>query len=88
MQIVFLVAKVGMPLVHIVPEWEMGQFIGVLASLLPRNGSHPSLVILSDTHNLWLERTRVGVVCLHNFSAELELLSSGVLSIEPLLLFP
>jgi hypothetical protein len=48
----FLAAEVSMPLVHIVQEWETGQCIGVLASLLPQNGSHPSLVILSGTHNL------------------------------------
>jgi hypothetical protein len=36
LQIMFLVAEVGMPLVHIVPEWETCQCIGVLASLFPK----------------------------------------------------
>jgi hypothetical protein len=42
-------------------------------------------VILSGIHNLWLERPKVGVVYPHSFSAELDPLSSGVLSVE---LFP
>jgi hypothetical protein len=52
LQTMFLAVGVSMPLVHIIQEWETGQCIGVLASLLPRNGSHRSLVILSGTHNL------------------------------------
>jgi hypothetical protein len=60
-----------MPLVHIVQELEMDQCIGVQVFLLHRNGSHPSLVILSNIHNLGLESTRVGVVGLHNSLGEL-----------------
>jgi hypothetical protein len=52
LQLMFLAAEVGMPLVHIVEEWETCQCIGVLASLLPRNGLHPSLVILLGTRDL------------------------------------
>jgi hypothetical protein len=36
------------------------------------------LAILSDTHSLQLESTRVGVVCLHNSFIELVLLSNYV----------
>jgi hypothetical protein len=60
-----------MPLVHIVEEWGTDQCIGVQAFLLHRNGSHPSLVILSGTHNLGTESTRVDAVCLHNSFVEL-----------------
>jgi hypothetical protein len=59
----------------------------VQASLLPRNEIHPSLVRLSGRHNLQLESTRVGVVCLHNSFGELRLLSNYVLSVGPSLLF-
>jgi hypothetical protein len=47
----FLAVEVSMPLVHIVQEWGTDQCIGVQAFLLPRNGSHPSLVILLGSHN-------------------------------------
>jgi hypothetical protein len=57
------------------------------ASLLPRNEIHPSLVRLSGRHNLQLESTRVGVVCLHNTFGELGLLSNYVLFVEPSLPF-
>jgi hypothetical protein len=67
-----------MPLVHIFQEWGTDQCIRVQASLLHRNGSHPSLVILSGTHNLRLESTRVGGVCLHNSFVEPVLLSGYV----------
>jgi hypothetical protein len=64
--------------VHIVQEWGTDQCTEVQASLLPRNEIHPSLVILSDTHNLRLGITRVDVVCLHNTFVELVLLLSYV----------
>jgi hypothetical protein len=51
-QTMFLVVGVGMPLAHIVQESEMDQCIRVQAFLLHQNESHPSLVILSGTHNL------------------------------------
>jgi hypothetical protein len=57
----------------------------VQAFLLHRNGLHPSLVILSGTHNLWLESTRVDVVCLHNSFVKLVPLSSYVWFVEPFL---
>jgi hypothetical protein len=47
-----MAVEVGRPLVHIVQEWGTGQYIGVPAFLLPQNGLHPSLVILSGTHDL------------------------------------
>jgi hypothetical protein len=50
----------------------------VQASLLPRNEIHPSLVRLSGRHNLQLESTRVGVICLHNSFGELGLPSNYV----------
>jgi hypothetical protein len=59
----------------------------VQASLLPRNVIRPSLVKLSGRHNLQLESTRVDVICLHNSSVELGLLSNYELFIEPSLLF-
>jgi hypothetical protein len=74
----FRVVGVGMPLAHIVQEWGTGQCIRVQAFPLHRNEIHPSLVILSDTHDLRLESTRVGVVCLHNSFVELVLLSNYV----------
>jgi hypothetical protein len=82
----FWVARVGMPLVHIVQEQGKGQCIGVQASLLPRNVLPPSLVRLSGRHDLQLENTRVYIACLHNFSVELGLSSSYELFVELLLL--
>jgi hypothetical protein len=74
----FRVVRVGMPLAHIVQEWEIDQCTGVQAFLLHQNEIHPSLVILSGRHNLQLESTRVGVVCLHNSFVKLVLLSNYV----------
>jgi hypothetical protein len=76
LQIMFQVVGVGMPLAHIVQEWETDQCTGVQAFPLHRNEIHPSLAILSDTHSLQLESTRVGVVYLHNSFVELVLLSN------------
>jgi hypothetical protein len=67
-----------MPPVHIVQEWGTEQCTEVQAFVLPRNEIHPSLVILSDTHNLRPGSTRVGVICLHNCFVEFLLLSSYV----------
>jgi hypothetical protein len=50
----------------------------VQAFLLHQNEVHPSLVILLGKHNLPLESTRVGVICLHNSFIELVLLSNYV----------
>jgi hypothetical protein len=55
--------------------------------LLPRNEIHPSLVRLSGRHNLQLESTRVGVICLHNSFGELGPLSNYALFVEPSLPF-
>ena len=77
-QTMFRGAAVNTPLVHIAKVPEMDQCTRVQASLLPRNEIPPSLVILSDTHSLQLESTRVGVVCLHNSFVELVLLSNYV----------
>jgi hypothetical protein len=74
----FWVVGVGTPLAHIVQESGTDQCTGVQAFLLHRNGSHPSLVILLGTHNLLLESTRVGGVCLHNSFVGPMLLSSYV----------
>jgi hypothetical protein len=82
------VAEVDMPLVHIAPVQEKDQCTGVLASLLPRNVLPPSLVKPSGRHNLQPESTRAYVVCLHNFSNELELSSNYELFTEPFLRSP
>jgi hypothetical protein len=74
----FRVVGVGMPLAHIVQELGTDQCTGVQAFPLPRNETHPSLVILSDTHDLQLESTRVCVICLHNSFVKLVLLSNYV----------
>jgi hypothetical protein len=78
----FWVTGVGMPLVHIVQEKGKDQCTGVQASLLPRNVIYPSSVRLWGRHNPQLESTRVFVVCLHNSSYELELLSNYELFVE------
>jgi hypothetical protein len=78
LQTMFQVVGVSMPLAHIVQELETDQCTVVQAFLLHQNESHPSLVILSGTHNLGLESTRVSVVCLHNSFVELVPLPSYV----------
>jgi hypothetical protein len=78
LQTMFRVVGVGMPLVHTIQEWGTDQCTRVEAFPLPQNELHPSLVILSDTHDLRLESTRVCVVCLHNSFVELVLLSNYI----------
>jgi hypothetical protein len=81
-QTMFWVTGVGMPLIHIFQGYEKVQCIEVQASPLPRNVIHPLLVKLSGRYNLQLESARVVIACLHNSSAELELLSNYELFVE------
>jgi hypothetical protein len=72
----FWVVGVSTPLAHIVQEWGTDQCTGVQAFPLHQNEMHPSLAILSGRHNLQLESTMVGVICLHNSFVEFVLLSN------------